>query len=186
MSILKISRLGHPILRRVAAPLTADVLASADLQRLIDDMVATMVDEEGIGLAAPQVHASVRLVVLGDPDADAEDSDSLPLTVLANPIWRFRSAETDEAWEGCLSLPGLRGWVPRSLRVVVGGIDRTGRAVEITAQGYLARVLQHEIDHLDGVLYPDRMTDLTRLTFLDEYRRYWQPDPDGDDDGDED
>jgi peptide deformylase len=184
MSILKISRLGHPILRRVADELAPEALANADLQRLIDDMVATMVDEEGIGLAAPQVHASVRLVVLGDPEAEADDGDSLPLTVLANPVWRFRSTETDEAWEGCLSLPGLRGWVPRSLRVVVGGVDRTGRAIEITAQGYLARVLQHEIDHLDGILYPDRMADLTRLTFLDEYRRYWQPDPDEDDEDD--
>ncbi|MFA6109399.1 MAG: peptide deformylase [Candidatus Latescibacterota bacterium] len=186
MAILKVCRMGNPVLRRIAAEIPPTRVPHPEVQRLIDDLVETMTDEAGIGLAAPQVHQSVRLVVLGDPAPDPEDVAAIPLTVLVNPRWVHRSVEIDEAWEGCLSLPGLRGLVPRSKQVTVAGLDRWGEPVELAAEGYLARVLQHEIDHLDGILYLDRMADLTRLTFLEEYHRYWRPEPEEEADSEDD
>ena len=143
------------------------------MQRLIDDMIETMIDYEGIGLAAPQVFEPLRLIVLGNPDADAEDEAAIPLTVLFNPQFTSLSPEHLDAWEGCLSIPQLRGVVPRSAAVEVRGYDREGSAVELEAEGIFARVLQHEIDHLNGVLFLDRMDDLQTLTFVEEYQRYW-------------
>ena len=132
-----------------------------------------MIDYEGIGLAAPQVFEPLRLIVLGNPDADAEDEAAIPLTVLFNPQFTSLSPESLDAWEGCLSIPQLRGVVPRSAAVGVRGYDREGSAVELEAEGLFARVLQHEIDHLNGVLFLDRMDDLQTLTFVEEYQRYW-------------
>lgn len=175
MAILKVSRMGHPVLRQPAREIPADRVDHPALQRLIDDMVETMADEQGIGLAAPQVFQSLRLVVLGDPQSDPEDPDAIPLTVLVNPRWLARSDEQAEAWEGCLSIPGLRGMVPRSVSVTLEALDRQGQRVELKAHDLFARVLQHEIDHLDGVLYLDRMTDMRRLAFNEEFERYWRP-----------
>ena len=143
------------------------------MQRLIDDMIETMIDYEGIGLAAPQVFEPLRLIVLGNPDPDPQDEAAIPLTVLFNPQFTTLSPERIDAWEGCLSIPQLRGVVPRSTTVEVRGYDREGSAVELGAEGIFARVLQHEIDHLDGVLFLDRMDDLQTLTFVEEYQRYW-------------
>ena len=143
------------------------------MQRLIDDMIETMIDYEGIGLAAPQVFEPLRLIVLGHPDPNPEDEAAIPLTVLFNPQFTSLSPECIDAWEGCLSIPQLRGVVPRSAAVEVRGYDREGRAVELKAEELFARVLQHEIDHLDGVLFLDRMDDLQTLTFVEEYQRYW-------------
>lgn len=173
MAIRKVSRMGHPVLRQRAAEIPPAQMQSPSMQRLIDDMIETMIDYEGIGLAAPQVFEPLRLIVLGNPDADAEDEAAIPLTVLFNPQFTTLSPERIDAWEGCLSIPQLRGVVPRSTTVEVRGYDREGSAVELEAEGIFARVLQHEIDHLDGVLFLDRMDDLQTLTFVEEYQRYW-------------
>ena len=173
MAIRKVSRMGHPVLRQCAAEIPSDQMPSPQMQCLINDMIETMIDYEGIGLAAPQVFEPLRLIVLGDPEADPQDEAAIPLTVLFNPQFISLSPERLDGWEGCLSIPQLRGVVPRSAAVEVRGYDREGSAVELEAEGIFARVLQHEIDHLDGVLFPDRMADLQTLTFLEEYQRYW-------------
>lgn len=173
MAIRKVSRMGHPVLRQRAAEIPPTQMQSSQMQRLIDDMIETMIDYEGIGLAAPQVFEPLRLIVLGDPAADPQDEAAIPLTVLFNPQFTTLSPERIDAWEGCLSIPQLRGVVPRSTTVEVRGYDREGQAVELEAEGLFARVLQHEIDHLDGVLFLDRMDDLQTLTFVEEYQRYW-------------
>ena len=173
MAIRKVSQMGHPVLRQRAADIPPDQMQSPQMQRLIDDMIETMIDYEGIGLAAPQVFEPLRLIVLGNPDADPQDEATIPLTVLFNPQFTSLSPERIDAWEGCLSIPQLRGVVPRSAAVEVQGYDREGRAVELEAEELFARVLQHEIDHLDGVLFLDRMDDLQTLTFVEEYQRYW-------------
>ena len=165
--------MGHPVLRQRAAEIPPTQMQSPPMQRLIDDMIETMIDYEGIGLAAPQVFEPLRLIVLGNPDADPQDEAAIPLTVLFNPQFTTLSPERLDGWEGCLSIPQLRGVVPRSAAVEVRGYDREGSAVELEAEGIFARVLQHEIDHLNGVLFPDRMADLQTLTFLEEYQRYW-------------
>ncbi len=168
--------MGHPVLRQCAAEIPPAQMQSTQMQRLIDDMIETMIDYEGIGLAAPQVFESWRLIVLGDPAADPQDESAIPLTVLFNPQFTARSPQHLDAWEGCLSIPQLRGVVPRAATVEVRGYDREGSAVELAAAGLFARILQHEMDHLDGVLFPDRMADLQTLTFLAEYQRYWLDD----------
>ena len=173
MAIRKVSRMGHPVLRQRAAEIPPTQMQSPPIQRLIDDMIETMIDYEGIGLAAPQVFEPLRLVVLGNPDADPQDEAAIPLTVLFNPQFTTLSPERLDAWEGCLSIPQLRGVVPRAAAVEVRGYDREGQAVELEVEGIFARVLQHEIDHLDGVLFLDRMDDLQTLTFVEEYQRYW-------------
>lgn len=173
MAIRKVSRMGHPVLRQRAAEIPPTQMQSSQMQRLIDDMIETMIDYEGIGLAAPQVFEPLRLIVLGNPDPDPQDEAAIPLTVLFNPQFTTLSPESLDGWEGCLSIPQLRGVVPRSATVEVQGYDREGQAVELEVEGIFARVLQHEIDHLDGVLFLDRMADLQTLTFLEEYQRYW-------------
>lgn len=169
MAILKIARMGHPILATPAAPV-ADP-AAPEVRRLIDDMIDTLLDAGGAGLAAPQVHVSLRLVVFHVPAARAEDGGAVPLSVLLNPVVEPLDADRRVGYEGCLSLPGLTGAVPRWHRVRYGGLDRDGRPVERVAEGFHARVVQHECDHLDGVLYPQRMTDLGRFGFVEEVRR---------------
>ena len=173
MAIRKVSRMGHPVLRQRAAEIPPAQMQSPSMQRLIDDMIETMIDYEGIGLAAPQVFEPLRLIVLGNPDPDPQDEATIPLTVLFNPQFTTLSPERVDAWEGCLSIPQLRGVVPRAAAVEVRGYDREGQVVELEAEGLFARVLQHEIDHLDGVLFLDRMDDLQTLTFIEEYQRYW-------------
>jgi peptide deformylase len=169
MSILKVARMGHPVLRRRAQPLDPGEIRSPRIQQLIDDMVDTMREYQGIGLAAPQVHESLRLFVAGM----GEDDERMPLMVLVNPEVTPVGEETAEDWEGCLSIPDVRGRVPRAREVQVRAYDRRGRRIELTARGFTARVIQHETDHLDGVLFFDRMRSLESLTFLDEFGRYW-------------
>lgn len=182
MAILKIARMGHPVLARPAAPV--DDPRDPALRQLADDMIATMRDAEGTGLAAPQVHESKRLIVFfvdagrarahahgGAPDDEGEN-EGAPLTILANPEYEPVSEEKYEAWEACLSIPGLAGRVPRYRHIRYWGTDLDGRTVEREATGFHARVVQHECDHLDGVLYPQRMADMTTLVFTSEFEHY--------------
>ena len=173
MSILRVARMGHPVLRQQAAEVDPARIDHPDVQRLVNDMIETMIDYEGIGLAAPQVRTSIRLVVVGDPDTTEDDSEGIPLTVLFNPQFIAMSDESASGWEGCLSIPEVRGVVPRSVEVTIRGYDRLGASVEFSARDFFARVLQHEVDHLDGILFLDRMDRLDTLTYLEEYQRYW-------------
>jgi peptide deformylase len=175
MAILKIARMGHPVLRR-AADAVAD-LGAPDLTRLVADMVETMHDAGGLGLAAPQVHVPLRVVVFHVPERRAGNGDAgsadgpVPLTVLINPVIEPLEGERNGGWEACLSLPGLAGFVPRYGRIRYRAETLDGTAVDRVAEGFHARVVQHECDHLDGILYPQRMNDLALLGFADEITR---------------
>ena len=167
--------MGHPVLRAKARPLQASEIRSPQVQQLIDDMLETMQEYQGVGLAAPQVHASIRLFVAGvgqDPEEE-EDGAEVPEMVLINPEISVVGRETVEDWEGCLSIPDIRGRVPRARQIVVRAYDRAGKRVEIKAANFTARVIQHETDHLDGVLFFDRMESFETLTFLEEFQRYY-------------
>ena len=160
--------MGHPVLRVCARPLKPAEIKSASIQKLIDDMLETMKEYQGIGLAAPQVHESLRLFV-----ASVEGNDeSMPRIVLINPEVALLGGEIEEDWEGCLSIPDVRGRVPRAQDILVRAFDREGKSISMTATGFPARVIQHETDHLDGILFLDRMKSLDSLTFLDEYSHY--------------
>lgn len=175
MAILKIAKMGHPVLRMTAKPV-ADPTAT-DIRRLAQDMLDTMEDAEGTGLAAPQVHVPLRMVIFyvkGDRLAleDEESSDDVPLTVLINPEIEVLSDSRSTGVEGCLSVPGLMGEVTRPDHIRYRGLDLNGQLIEREAKGFHARVVQHECDHLDGVLYPQRMDDLSTLIFTSEAKHY--------------
>ena len=176
MSILKVSRMGHPVLRKKVRPVPPAEITAAPMQRLIDDMTQTMLEYNGVGLAAPQVHEELRLFVaqvIRDQDDEEDDETRKPeILALINPEIKPVSRHVEEDWEGCLSIPDLRGLVPRYRDISVKGYDRTGRQIELQASGFMARVIQHEADHLDGVLFLDRMKSLDSLSFIDEYARY--------------
>ena len=165
--------MGHPVLRTRAREIEPPEIKSIAVQKLIDDMLETMREYHGIGLAAPQVHEGLRVFVAG---SDGEDAD-LPLVVMINPEVTPIATTIVEDWEGCLSIPDVRGRVPRALDVSVRALDRRGRTFETTLHGFAARVVQHETDHLDGVLFVDRMRSLESLTFLEEFARYWAETP---------
>jgi len=174
MAVLKVARLGHPILRQVAEPVSPEAIRSPDIQRLLDDMLETMEDHDGAGLAAPQVHVSKRVVIYGvRQNPRYPDADEIPPTVLINPRITPLGQEQEEDWEGCLSVPDLRGQVPRWTRVRVEAYGRDGKPLAFTAEGFHARVVQHECDHLDGTVYLDRMQSMATLSFLPEFHRYW-------------
>jgi peptide deformylase len=181
MAILKIARMGHPVLAQKAQ--TVEDPTAPEIRRLVRDMIETMVDANGAGLAAPQVHVPLRLAVFQAPEDRAEQGLSeaerydhtAPLTVIINPEIEIAAPEMEGGWEGCLSIPGMRGYVERPAYIRYRGIDHEGRAVERSARGFHARVAQHELDHLDGILYPQRMRDLTKLIFESEARHWVQP-----------
>ena len=177
MSILKIARMGHPVLRAKARPVEKTELKTAVVQKLIDDMIDTMIEYHGVGLAAPQVHEGLRIFVAAvDPAGDGdEEADAKPL-VLINPVITVVGGDIVEDWEGCLSVPDIRGRVPRAREIRVHAVDRQGDRVEMSAHDFSARVIQHETDHLDGLLFFDRMRSFGSLTFLDEFSRYWAKD----------
>lgn len=176
MSILKVARLGHPVLRKATANLVQRELQSAAMQKFIDDMIETMKEYDGVGLAADQVHESKQLAVLEVANNPRyPNKPDVPLTVLVNPKVTPLSDVLEEDWEGCLSIPDLRGKVPRYTSVRVQAWDRNGQELDYVATGFHARVIQHEFDHLNGKLYVDRMCDLTTLSFLQEFARYWLP-----------
>jgi peptide deformylase len=178
MAILKVARMGNPVLSRRAEPVDPAALPTADLQRLVDDMIETMRDERGVGLAGPQVHRSLRLFVMELPE-DVEGPQG-PIVVV-NPVLTFPGPETMRLWEGCLSMPGIRGLTRRWRAVQVSGLDRRGRRLELELAGFPAAVAQHENDHLDGILFLQRMPDLSRIAFEDELERHRDADasPDG-------
>ncbi len=169
--------MGHPVLR-VKTPLASQTdIATAGVQRLIDDMIDTMLEYNGVGLAAPQVHEAVRLFVAHVPPGEGEEHDDnterrAHVIAVINPEISHVGRQVEEDWEGCLSIPDLRGQVTRFKDIVVKGLDRHGERLVIKADGFAARVLQHESDHLDGVLFLDRMKTFRSLSFLDEYARY--------------
>lgn len=167
--------MGHPVLRERTRPLDKSDLKSASVQKLIDDMIDTMHEYHGVGLAAPQVHEGLRLfVALLDDDPDAKSEAA----VIINPEITANTSDVEEGWEGCLSIPDIRGMVPRYTDIRVKALDRTGRNIELTLKNFPARVAQHETDHLEGVLFFDRMKSFQSLTFLDEYSRFHAKDDD--------
>jgi peptide deformylase len=174
MAILKVARMGHPVLRAKARALDKGEIKSVTIQRLIDDMIETMVEYHGVGLAAPQVHESVRIFVAA-LDAGEEGEEAEPVVVI-NPDISVVGSDIVEDWEGCLSIPEIRGRVPRAREIRVRAMDRKGERIELRAHDFPARVIQHETDHLDGVLFFDRMRSFETLSFLEEYSRYWAKD----------
>ncbi|URI11201.1 peptide deformylase [Aquincola tertiaricarbonis] len=164
MAVREILKMGDPRLLRVAPPVTE--FDTPELHALIDDMFDTMAAANGAGLAAPQIGVDLQLVIFGfDRNERYPDAPAVPRTVLINPVITPLDAEVEEGWEGCLSVPGLRGVVPRARRIRYTGFDPQGRPIDREADGFHARVVQHECDHLIGRLYPTRMTDLTKLGF---------------------
>jgi peptide deformylase len=175
MAILKVAQMGHPILRKVAKELSPSDIKSVAFQKLIEDMIETMHEYEGIGLAAPQVHQSVQLCLLEiEPENPRYGSkESMPLKVVINPKITPIGKDTEEMWEGCLSVHNMRGLVRRPARVKVQGLDEKAKKFEWELEGLAAVVIQHETDHLFGTLYVDRLVDTKKLAFLPEYEKYW-------------
>jgi peptide deformylase len=175
MSILKVARMGHPVLRERARAIDKGDLRNPLLQKLIDDMIDTMHEYHGVGLAAPQIHEGVRIfVAILDEDRDSK----MEASVIVNPEIIPNGEAREEGWEGCLSIPDIRGMVPRYTDIIVQALDRTGKRVELRLKNFAARVAQHETDHLDGVLFFDRMTSMQSLTYLEEFSRYHSKDDD--------
>lgn len=178
MAILKIAKMGHPVLAQTAQAVANP--GAPEIRRLVADMIETMIDANGAGLAAPQVHVPLRVVVFQAPEGrsdpglteDERFDHTAPLTVLINPQVEIVDGEIEGGWEGCLSVPGLRGFVERPFHIRYRGHDLDGRVVARTAKGFHARVVQHECDHLDGRLYPSRMDDLGKLIFESE-AKHW-------------
>ena len=169
MSILKVARMGHPVLRARARTVDKTELKNAAVQDFIDSMIDTMHEYAGVGLAAPQVHESIRVfVAMLDADGGGEGD----AVVFINPEITVKGDQTVEGWEGCLSIPDIRGRVPRAQHISVTALDRSGKRFELELKDFPARVVQHETDHLDGVLFFDRMRSLESLTYLEEYSRY--------------
>ncbi len=169
--------MGHPVLRARARAIDPADITTPRIQDLIDSMFETMQEYQGVGLAAPQVHVGLRLFVAGFPprrrgDED-DDEDRMPQMTIINPEITVAGTATADDWEGCLSIPDIRGRVTRALEIEVRAYDRRGRKITMNAKGFSARVIQHETDHLDGVLFFDRMKSFESLTFLEEYGRYW-------------
>jgi peptide deformylase len=175
VSILKVARMGHPVLRERARPFEKSDLRNPLVQKLIDDMIETMHEYHGVGLAGPQVHEGRRIFVALLDDEPGPDSDTV---AIINPEIVANAQTKEEGWEGCLSIPDIRGMVPRFTDITVRALDRDGKSIELQLKGFPARVAQHETDHLDGVLFFDRMTSMQSLTYLEEYSRYHSKDQD--------
>jgi peptide deformylase len=183
MSILKVARMGHPVLRQKARPVEKHELKSPVMQQFIDDLIDTMREYAGVGLAAPQVHHSVRIFVAHLDSDGRGESDAI---AVINPEIAVVGGEVADGWEGCLSIPDIRGKVPRSTQIQMTGLDRRGKRLEIAAKDFPARVIQHETDHLDGILFFDRMKSFESLTYMEEFSRYHARRDDDEDNGDDD
>ena len=177
MAILKVARLGHPVIRTPCQAVPKEVISSTPFQRFLDDMVETMHEYEGVGLAAPQVHVSQQVAVIEvKANRRYPGEGPIPLTVLINPKILNASKKPLLDWEGCLSIHELRGQVPRAESLEVEAYNRKAEKVRFQAHGFFARVIQHECDHLLGKVFMDRMPDLSTLAHLHEFVRYWQDD----------
>ncbi|MEC7203476.1 MAG: peptide deformylase [Pseudomonadota bacterium] len=177
MAILKIAKMGHPVLRQPAKGVVDPT--APEIQRLVQDMLETMEDADGAGLAAPQVHVPLRVVIFHVPAGrDEENPQSVPLSVLINPVVEPLTDEVKTDWEGCLSVPGMMGAVPRLTKVRYRAVSLEGEPIDRVAEGFHARVAQHECDHLDGILYPQQMDDLSLLMFSDQLRYHGDVGPD--------
>ncbi len=172
MALLKIARMGHPVLLQVADPVQDP--GAPEIRRLVADMIETMLDAPGIGLAAPQVHVPLRLFVFHLP-AERSGHEASPPQVVINPSWEQVGDERVLRWEGCLSIPGLRAAVPRAASIRYRGVDCDGNEVGGIVDGLHANVVQHEYDHLDGILYPMRLVDFSSFGFSEELARYAPP-----------
>ncbi len=175
MAILKIARMGHPVLLAEAAEVPAP--DAPEIAELIRNMAATLEDAGGVGLAAPQVFTSLRLFIYEVPEIRAGDAEAVALTAVINPVVTPLDDEIELGWEGCLSIPGLRAAVPRYRHVRLSGFDAAGKPIDKTISGFHARVVQHENDHLNGVLYPMRMSDFRYFGFNEETLRHPLPLP---------
>ena len=174
MSILKVARLGHPVLRQAAQLVPSDQIGSQEFQKLVNDMIETMKEYDGVGLAAVQVHESKQIAVLEVAENPRyPQKPRVPLSVLINPRVAPLADEKEEDWEGCLSIPELRGKVPRYKSIRVQAWDQDGKELNFVASDFHARVIQHEWDHLNGKVFLDRMPGLSTLTYLQEFARYW-------------
>jgi peptide deformylase len=174
MAIRRVLNMGHPVLRQVARPLQPDEIGSAEITRLIVDMVDTLHDYGGIGLAAPQIGESLRLAIIeieGGPTRYGE-LEAIPLSVFINPVITVIDPLAAGYWEGCLSVPGLRGFVERPQHVKVQYLSETGELKVLDLRGFAATVFQHEFDHLDGKLFIDRLADTRKLAFEKEYEQF--------------
>jgi peptide deformylase len=177
MSLLKVARMGHPVLRSRAREIDRAELKYPSMQKLIDDMIDTMHEYHGVGLAAPQVHEGLRIFVAAiAPQNEEPLAPGDEPMVFVNPVITLVGNDVVEDWEGCLSIPDIRGRVPRARSIKVSALDRSGGRIDITSHDFPARVIQHETDHLDGVLFFDRMRTFESLAFLEEYARYWSKD----------
>ena len=171
--ILKVARLGYPVLRARAQPVAPERIGTSDFQRLLDDLVDTMREYSGVGLAAPQVHLPLRVAVLEvEHHPRYPEMPSVPLTFLVNPELTILDRTPVEDWEGCLSIPEMRGRVPRHKQLRVTALGRHGEALDFIASDFHARVIQHENDHLNGEVYLDRMPNLRSLAYLAEWHRF--------------
>jgi peptide deformylase len=171
--ILKVCRLGHPAVRTAARPIPREQIGTSDFQKLLDDMLETMHEYSGVGLAAPQVHLSLQVAVLEcESNPRYPEAPPIPLTCLINPVVTVLDRAMIEEWEGCLSIPDLRGLVPRFKQVRVQALGRDGNPLDFVASDFHARVIQHETDHLKGEVYLDRMPNLRSLSHLAEFQRF--------------
>jgi peptide deformylase len=174
--IRKIATIGHPVLRQPAMPLTQEELASHDIQRFIDDLIETMYDANGAGIAANQIYEPIQICALHVKDNPRYPyKPNIPLTILVNPEVTPLTEETFGNYEGCLSVPNLRGEVPRFTHVRVKAWDRTGKALDYEVKGLTAGTYQHEVDHLNGKLFVDRVVDTTTLATWADFERYQMP-----------
>lgn len=178
MAILKVAQMGHPVLRRRARDLSVEEICSAPIQQLVEDMHETMREYGGVGLAAPQVHRDLRLAVIefGSDNERFQIEESQPFSVFFNARIHVLDEEPFGMWEGCLSVPGLRGYVERPRRIRVDYLDRHGKPHQVEAEDFLAVVMQHELDHCEGTLYVDRLADPRKFAFLEEYSRHHRED----------
>ncbi|HEX5129158.1 MAG TPA: peptide deformylase [Usitatibacter sp.] len=167
MPAREVLRMGHPVLREKAKPI--EETGTPELRQLVADMKETMAAKNGAGLAAPQIGVSQRVVIFGvDKNPRYPDAEEVPFTVLVNPKLTMLTREVESDWEGCLSVPGMRGVVPRYTKLRYTGTDEEGNPIDRVAEGFHARVVQHECDHLDGILYPQRMQDMSTFGFTKE------------------
>tara|TARA_Y100001935_G_C17254980_1_gene483136 strand:+ start:730 stop:1257 length:528 start_codon:yes stop_codon:yes gene_type:complete len=170
MSILKIAKIGHPVLLKKSNEIKD--FGSDTLKKIVYDMSETMIDYSGIGLAAPQVHLSKRIIIFRNPDI--EEKEKIQITPLINPVYEPVSEEKDDDWEGCLSIPGMQGLVSRYKKITYTGYDLNGDSIKNSAEGLHARVVQHEIDHLDGILYTERLANKKAFGFEKEIIEFWK------------